>query len=134
MQRQRPIASTLADSVDLIEAAARLQRNFPNIAAMGEVPCWEPPVDMYGSREQLGVLIAMPGVASDCYDIVLENAAILVRGERLAGLNAVPGAILRLEIPYGKFERRIALPHGKYELISAQMENGCLRLLLERRK
>ena len=82
----------------------------------------------------LGVLIAMPGVASDCYDIVLENAAILVRGERLAGLNSAPGAILRLEIPYGKFERRIALPHAKYELISAQMENGCLRLLLERRK
>jgi HSP20 family molecular chaperone IbpA len=46
---------------------------------------------------------------------------------------AYQGAIIyRLEIPYGRFERRIALPAGQYELVDRRLEQGCLTLGLRR--
>jgi hypothetical protein len=46
----------------------------------------------------------------------------------------VAGAALkRLEIPYGRFERRIELPPGHYEIEQRDLEYGCLRLILRRR-
>jgi HSP20 family molecular chaperone IbpA len=38
----------------------------------------------------------------------------------------------RLEIPYGRFERRIPLPSGRYELVEQSYANGCLTLRLVR--
>jgi HSP20 family molecular chaperone IbpA len=40
--------------------------------------------------------------------------------------------IYRLEIPYGRFERRIPLPTGRYQLADRRLENGCLVLALRR--
>jgi HSP20 family protein len=39
-------------------------------------------------------------------------------------------AIHRLEIPYGRFERRIPLPPGNYRLHEQFLEDGCLVLVL----
>jgi HSP20 family protein len=58
----------------------------------------------------------------------------VVRGERSFGASLGPGAILRLEIPYGRFERRIRLPFGSFQLTEILLENGCLKLTLERLK
>lgn len=124
----------LAEAVDLLQSADRLQRQFFQIGQTSDVPCWEPPVDMYGDKDELGVLVALPGVAPDRFEVTLEHAAIVVRGERSFEAGPGPGAILRLEIPYGRFERRIRLPYGGYRLAAMQLENGCLRLTLERLK
>ena len=40
--------------------------------------------------------------------------------------------IRRLEIPYGRFERRLTLPAGHYELIEQACQHGCLMLRLRR--
>ena len=39
----------------------------------------------------------------------------------------------QLEIPHGRFERRLALPPGRWELVAQELANGCLQLLLARR-
>ena len=57
---------------------------------------------------------------------------IIVRGERSLPANSRRAAIHRLEIPYGRFERRIALPAGAFELMDRQLEHGCLALTLRR--
>lgn len=131
MQRRDPRAWMLAEAVELLQTADRLQRQFFQIGQVGESPCWEPPVDMYENGRVLGLLIALPGVAPDQFEVTLEQQAIVVRGERSFGSSFGPGAILRLEIPYGRFERRIGLPKGEYRLVEMQLENGCLRLHLE---
>jgi HSP20 family molecular chaperone IbpA len=38
-----------------------------------------------------------------------------------------------MEIPYGRFERRIALPTGRYELTERSYTNGCLVLRFTQR-
>ncbi|MDO9166228.1 Hsp20/alpha crystallin family protein [Rhodoferax sp.] len=131
MQRRDPREWMLAEAVELLQTADRLQRQFFQIGQVAESPCWEPPVDMYENGRVLGLLIALPGVAPEQFEVTLEQQTIVVRGERALGASFGPGAILRLEIPYGRFERRIDLPEGDYRLVEMQLENGCLRLHLE---
>lgn len=134
MQRRDPRAWMLAEAVELLQTADRLQRQFFQLGPNSESPCWEPPVDMYENNLELGLLIALPGVAPEQFEVSLEQQAIVVRGERSLGMRPGAGAILRLEIPYGRFERRIDLPYGSYRLVDMQLENGCLRLHLEQLK
>jgi hypothetical protein len=71
---------------------------------------------------------------------MLERAERLQRrffqlGDRHAGgpAEARAGFIHRLEIPHGRFERRITLAPGSYEVGRRDLVNGCLTLSLRRR-
>lgn len=134
MRYPDPSAWMLAEAVDLLQTADRLNRQFFQIGQPSESPHWEPPVDMYVNERELGILIALPGVAPERFEVALEQQAIVVRGERSFGASLGPGAILRMEIPYGRFERRIRLPLGSFRLVDILLENGCLKLTLERLK
>ena len=134
MQDYNPKIQMLAEAMELFERADRLQRQFFRLGAIKPSPWWEPPIDMFGDDEQLGLLVAMPGVAPGDFEVVFEQSDLIVRGERLLDAGLFPVAILRLEIPYGRFERRIPLPAGQYRVIDMQLENGCLRLNLGRIK
>jgi HSP20 family molecular chaperone IbpA len=126
------MAWMLTEAVEQLQRADRLQRQYFRMGQSSAVPCWEPPVDIVAGQGELRVVVALPGVALDCLEVALEDSAIVVRGERPLGTGLLAGDILRLEIPYGRFERRIALPYGIYRLAEMQLENGCLRLHLER--
>ena len=134
MRRQDPMAWMLAEAVELLQSADRLQRQFFRVGRSGGVPCWEPPVDMVANQGGVCMMVALPGVPPDRLEVVLEDSAIVVRGERSFGAGLFAGEVLRLEIPYGRFERRIGLPNGNYRLADMQLEHGCLRLHLERLK
>ena len=131
MRHRDPRAWMLAEAVDMIYSADQLQRQFFQIGHVDNAPCWQPPVDMYVNEHGLGLLIALPGVTPERLVVSLESQAIVVRGERSFGTSLGTGAILRLEIPYGRFERRIGLPDAAYRIADMQFEHGCLRLQLE---
>ena len=40
--------------------------------------------------------------------------------------------IHRMEIPLGRFERRIALPPGRYALAGQELNDGCLLIVLSK--
>jgi HSP20 family protein len=134
MRHQYLMTEMLAQAVGMLDRAQQLERQFFRIGGTNDVPCWEPPVDMYEDNGILGVLVALPGVAPDRYQVTLEDAVIIVQGVRPLGAGQSSGTIVRLEIPYGRFERHIKLPLGNYRMVNMQLENGCLRLHLERFK
>ena len=120
-----------AEALELLRGAEKLQRRFYQLGA-AEAPCWEPSVDLYEAGDQLTLCVALPGVGVDELEVSLESGTVVVRGERAFPV-AYQGAIIyRLEIPYGRFERRIALPVGQYELVDRRLEQGCLTLDLRR--
>jgi HSP20 family protein len=121
----------LAEAVDLLQSAERLQQQFFRIGATRGVPCWEPPVDMVSNGHRLMLMVALPGVPTDRFAVRVEHGAIIVQGQRASGARAAPGSVMRLEIPYGRFERRILLPHAQYRVIDMLLENGCLRIDME---
>ncbi len=120
----------LQQALELMQDAERLQRQFFRLAPASAGPCWEPPVDLVQHGRRFKLLVALPGVPSDRFEVRIEQQSIVVRGERALEDDA-GGAILRLEIPYGRFERRISLPPGTYRVLSMALEHGCLRLALE---
>ncbi|MFH1602714.1 MAG: Hsp20/alpha crystallin family protein [Pseudomonadota bacterium] len=126
MQSRNPRSWMWAEALELLQSAERLQRQFFQIGVAQGAPCWEPPVDLYESGDGLRLLIALPGVTPQQLEVVLAPNSIIVRGERPLPAISRGAAIHRLEIPYGQFERRIALPPGMFELIDRRLEHGCL--------
>jgi HSP20 family molecular chaperone IbpA len=120
-----------AEALELLRGAEKLQRRFFQSGA-AEAPCWEPSVDLYETGDQLTLCVALPGVAADELEVFLDSGAVVVRGERAFPAGYQRATIYRLEIPYGRFERRIALPAGRYQLVDRRLANGCLTLDLRR--
>jgi HSP20 family molecular chaperone IbpA len=132
MRQRDPRFWVWAESLALLQGAERLPFRFSALAGPQSLPCWEPSVDMYEERDELLLLVALPGVSAPNLEVVCEGSRLIVRGNRPIPQTFYRATIHRLEIPYGKFERRIALPAGDFLLREQFFEDGCLILVLHR--
>ena len=132
MRQKDPKYSMWSEALDLLQSAERLQRQFFQVGEGAKAACWEPPVDVYETAEGLWILVALPGVGPEQFKVMIDGAAIIVAGERPLPVESRKAMIHRLEIPYGHFERRIALRGGRFELLDHQLDRGCLILRLRR--
>lgn len=131
MAIRNPPSWMWAEACELLEQAQRLQRQFFRFGhAVEAQPRWEPPVDIVAYGSDVQVTVALPGVAPEHVQVRLEPGTIYVAALRSLPMSRDTTAIHRLEIPYGRFERRIALPAGSYELVEQACANGCLVLRL----
>ena len=132
MTYRKPVNSMWAQAVNMLEQADRMHRQFFRLShSRAPGPTWEPPVDVFEADHELFILIALPGVAPDQVNTLLDAGSLVVIAERPmpAPANA---QIRRIEIPYGHFERRIELPPGRFEIQKSTLQNGCLILNLLR--
>ncbi|MBP6018398.1 MAG: Hsp20/alpha crystallin family protein [Burkholderiaceae bacterium] len=133
MTFRKPIDSTWANAINMLEQADRLHRQFFRLSGgRSSGPTWEPPVDIFETGRNLSVLVALPGVASDQVKVVIDGNALVILGQRPIPA-PVSAQIRRMEIPYGRFERRIELPPGHFEIQESTLTNGCLLLSLLKR-
>jgi HSP20 family molecular chaperone IbpA len=117
---------------EMLDEAERLQRRFFRLSTLPATgPSWQPPVDVLETTDRLVVLVALPGVAPEHVEVVAHDGALSVVGERPMP-SAGGAALKRLEIPYGRFERRLDLPGGHYEIEARELTHGCLRLTLRK--
>jgi HSP20 family protein len=114
----------------LDEAERRHRRVFELLGAPARAPAWEPPVDVFVLERELHVVVALPGVRPASVSIELSSSGLWVRAESRLPIQVGRGRILRLEIPYGRIERRIELPPGCYQLLGDEYADGCLHLRL----
>ena len=126
MRSRDPSSWMWDDALSLLEQAERLHRQFVR-ATLVQSRCWEPPVDVVETDDAVIVYVALPGVPAAAILIDFEPGGITVSGAR--ALPAGPEArIHRIEIPYGRFERRIPLPMHFLQPLGQQLADGCLRL------
>ena len=121
-----------SEAIEMLDRADRLHRQFFRPARARPRPTWEPPVDLFESERALTVVVALPGVEPGNVQIVAEDGALLVTGERPIPAEAHHAILHRLEIPHGHFERRIPLPPGRYEVERRELANGCLLLTMRK--
>lgn len=122
-----------AQACELIDQAERLHRQFFRPATSARAfAVWEPPIDVFEDGRELVIVVAMPGVPAERVEVRLEPGAVVVRGERPLSLHRPGYAVRQLEIPYGGFERRVALPPGRFEAGAPQLVQGCLVLSLRK--
>jgi HSP20 family protein len=116
-----------AEACEMLERAERLQRQFfqPAFAALPPAN-WEPPVDIFENQRELSIVSTLPGVEVEDLHVVMEPDGLLITGIRRLPALAREAEIRRLEIPYGRFERRIRLPTARFEINEPTLVNGCL--------
>src|ERR1700754_5296610 len=105
----------LSDAIKTLARAERLHQQFLNLqplAGAGE-PSWEPPTDVLETDREILILIALPGVDPNEVEALIENGTLVVSGRRTLPPELRNARILRLEVPQGRFERRIRLPSGR---------------------
>lgn len=134
MPNRDPHSWMWTEALDLLEQADRMHRQFCGLAGpAGAQARWEPPVDVVEIAAEIVVTVALPGVAPERIELQFDNGGLAIRADRPSPVRARTTVIRRLEIPYGRFERRIALPAGRYELVEQSCLHGCLELRLRKR-
>ncbi len=117
----------------MIERADGMQKSFFHPGRPGtRRPSWEPPMDIFETRKELWIQVALPGVVPDRVRVQLDRNRLHVSGERLLSKAFRDAAIHRLEIPHGRFERNVELPPGSYELSKKELVDGCLFMSLKK--
>ena len=116
------------DALALAARADLMRREFFRPAPVG----WEPPVDLLETADELILVAALPGVRVADVDLVIGGGEIAVIGTRPLPAVRGPARIHRMELPHGRFERRVALPPGAYELARRDLVDGCLTVVLRK--
>jgi HSP20 family protein len=133
MTMRDPTARMWAQACHMLEEAERMHRQFFRPAGLrGTRTAWEPPVNVFEDEQSLDLIVALPGVAPENVEVLLDSSGILVRASSSLPFGAGAGSIRRLEIPYGYFERRIQLPAMSFEVARRELVNGCLILTLKK--
>ena len=133
MDRGLPRDWMWSQACEMLARAERLNRELFRLRGeVAQAPAWEPPLDMLETEREVLVLIALPGVNPAAVEAALDNGNLVVAGTRV-----LPGAlrtavIHRLELPQGRFERRVRLPPGRYSAVSRSTIDGCLLITLQK--
>jgi HSP20 family molecular chaperone IbpA len=128
MSKRQLEAMMWADACRQMDRADRLRRQFFHHST----PHWEAPIDVFETPDALIILVALPGVHLDSISVTLNAGTLTIRGERPLPGELQNARILRMEIPYGNFERRIDLPPVPFEISGRHLADGCLMLRLEK--
>lgn len=117
----------------MLARAERMQNQFFHIAeARDRRTAWEPPTDILETRELVVVLVGLPGVDPKSVQAVLEDQSLFVIGDRSLPKDLGRVFVHRMELPLGRFERKVRLPYGCYHDVRFTTDNGCLVVTLSK--
>jgi HSP20 family protein len=120
-----------SEAVEMLARAERLHRQLFQPSNLRR-PAWEPPADVLETEREVLVIIALPGVNTDAVEVVIEEGALMIVGVRTPPAALRDAVIHRLELPQGRFERRVPLPAGRYRNVRRSAADGCLLVGLEK--
>ena len=119
-----------SEACEMLARAERLNRQFFQLSGAHRVPVWEPPVDVLETDREALIFVALPGVDPDSAQVVLDDGELVISGSRALPPELQDALIHRLELPQGRFERRVPLPAGRYGTITRTALQGCVLVRL----
>ncbi len=120
-----------SEALQMLARAERMHHQMFLPAGRRALVGWAPPVDVLETEHEVLVLAALPGVDLANVEAAIENGSMLViAGQRVLPPELRTATIHRLELPQGRFERRVPLPPGRYESVRRSEANGCLVISL----
>src|SRR5580693_82854 len=122
-----------SEACEMLARADRLHRElFRPVRSAARLPTWEPPVDILETGREVLVLVALPGVDPDQVEVAIEGGDLVVAGTRVLPSELRTAVIHRLELPQGRFARRVRLPPGRYGAVRRAAAAGCLVITLQK--
>src|SRR5271166_2342698 len=119
-----------SEAFEMLARAERMHRQFFRPAS--SAVAWEPPVDVLETDRAVLVLVALPGVDLGEVKALIDAGQLIISGIRAYPAEMQTAVIHRLELPQGRFERRVPLPPGRYGAIHRSAANGCLLITLQK--
>ncbi len=117
----------------MLARAERMHRElFRPTATQARQPAWEPPVDIFETEYEVLALVALPGVDAQNAQAVIEDGELVIAGTRTYPPVLRTATIHRLELPQGRFYRRLQLPPGRYSAVRTALADGCLVITLQK--
>lgn len=133
MRSERQYGWMWVEACEVLDRAERLERQLLRYVGPGaDAALWEPPVDIQETADGLILLFALPGVVPEDITLTLEPTELMLSAVRRLKLASGEAVIRRLEIPHGRFFRRIPLTGVPLKLTASRYENGCLEVRLTR--
>ena len=123
-----------SEALSMLARAERLHQEMFRPGAGHREVSWQPPVDVLETEREVLVLAALPGVEVEKVDSHIHDGALVISGHRLLPKEWRTAVIHRLELPQGRFERRVTLPAGRYDGVRRAAANGCLLVSLSKVK
>lgn len=121
------------DALAMLARADRLHRQlFQPAPGHDRQASWEPPVDVLETATEVLIIAALPGVREADVKLVIDGGHLRIVGERVSPAELGSAIIHRLELPQGRFERRVPLPPGVYDQIRRRTVDGCLVVSLRK--
>lgn len=124
----------LGEALSMLDRADRLQRQF----CTHVIDAWEPPVDVVETQTGLEVHVALPGVSPDSVTIAVDPNGVSISALRPFPCREAGAHLHRIEIPYGRFERRLVLPledpYMPLELTERRLGDGVLTLTFRKKE
>jgi HSP20 family protein len=116
-----------SEACDTLARAERLHRQFFQPRRAGT---WEPPVDILETEHEVLLFFALPGVSIEKVEAVIDGPDLVIAGTRVLPPQLRTAVIHRIELPQGRFERRVRLPVGRYRDVRRSAADGCLVITL----
>ena len=122
-----------SEACEMLALAERMHRElFRPACAQTQLPAWEPQVDILETEFEVLALVALPGVDPDNAQAVIEDGDLVIAGTRVLPEQLRTATIHRLELPQGRFYRRLRLPAGRYTDVRRTAVAGCLVITLQK--
>lgn len=122
-----------SEACEMLMRAERLHRQlFQPQGVTRQAPAWEPPADVFETGSHVVIYVALPGVDPEHLELGIEGTELVIAGARIIPAELRNAAIHRLELPQGRFMRRIPLPPGAYDQIAKKSVDGCLLISLRK--
>src|SRR5580704_8257990 len=122
-----------SEALEMLARAERMHRDlFKPTIGKARQPAWEPPVDILETESEVLALVALPGVDADNAQAVIEDGDLVIAGTRVLPEQLRTATIHRLELPQGRFYRRLRLPVGRYSGVRRSAVAGCLVITLQK--
>ncbi len=121
-----------SEAFEMLARAERMHRQFFHLSGSLSSVAWEPPVDVLETELAVLVLVALPGVELDEVKALINQGELFISGIRTYPAEIQTATIHRLELPQGRFERRVRLPPGRYSSILRSASKGCLLITLQK--
>lgn len=121
-----------SEACEMLMRAERLHRQLFQPNGGRRLPSWEPPADVLETESHIVIYVALPGVSQDDVELAIQGGDLVIAGLRILPRELQNALIHRLELPQGRFERRITLPAGRYNQIAKKTADGCLLISLRK--
>ena len=93
--------------------------------------CWKPPTDVYETEDEFVVIMELAQMSPEDVSITLQEEILTIRGVRKAIPPAEQRRYHKMEVNYGPFERKIAIPVDlDMDALEATYQDGFLEIRL----